>query len=158
MARKYHDVVVENRELNQLVEIVKAENNNIAIDELDNVTKRFKASYAQRVKFAMKMLARGDTNDIIVEELCKKYDIKTRQAYTYINRANFKLHEEFEKYSNEIGYANVCALKEIVRDSMENGDRRSAIAAIAELNRMAGLVTGTTVKTDGKEVEITFNS
>lgn len=147
----------ENAELRDLLNGALDEKGIVPIDDhKDLVTADTRMPAIMQRTFVMKELAKGTHVKEIREMLRQEYGMTAKRASNYVDAIRYYLKNEYIKYQEEVAYNNVTTLRQILKDSMDRGDNKTAIAAIQELNRMCAVYeSSTTIESDGP-VKIEF--
>ena len=71
-----------------------------------------------------------------------------KQKYEHIQKARWKIRDDFKEESKELRETNLNRLLDLYAESREIGDRLAALNALKEVNKMCGLYEPT--KVEGK--------
>ena len=90
-------------------------------------------------------------NYLISEDECKKI----------LSSCKNYLKKQYKEYAENVAEKNMLMLQQIAEDAIQDGQKKTAIEAIKEINRMTGLGTGNTYVQNNTQinfdnVEITF--
>ena len=71
-----------------------------------------------------------------------------KQKYEHIQKARWKIRDDFKEESKELRESNLNRLLDLYAESREIGDRLAALNALKEMNKLCGLYEPT--KVEGK--------
>lgn len=112
-------------------------------------------------KYVMRRLKLNhDVNDI-AEGLMSNYQMADSQAISLIKSCRNYLNKQYKDYAQNVAQKNIEILQQIVEESLNDGQRKTAIDAIRELNKICHLydenivVNNTTINSNAP-IEIVF--
>ena len=98
-----------------------------------------------------------DVNDI-AQGLKDSYSIDEKEAIALIKSCRNYLNKQYKEYAANVAQTNVEMLQQIAHEAIEDGQRKTAIEAIRELNKITGLyndnpiINNTTVVAEAVEI------
>jgi len=97
----------------------------------------------------------------IIKGLIDNYNCSEHSAQALYSKCKKNLDKKYTEYVTNIVQNNIETLRQIVQDSLEAGDRKTAIQALQEINKVAHLydtntVVNNTVITADTPIEIVF--
>lgn len=109
-------------------------------------------------KYVMRRLKLNhDINDIL-EGVVDNYQLDPSKGIKVIREARNYLNKQYKDYAANVAQKNIEILQQIVEESLNDGQRKTAIEAIRELNKITGLyndnpiINNTTVVADAVEI------
>ena len=132
---------VEERELlRSLLNRVDAGESVVKIDDSDMYPDKTTDSR----KYVLRRLKLNhDVNDI-TQGLKDNYAIDEKEASSLIKSCRNYLNRQYKEYAANVAEKNILTLQQIADDCLANGQYKTAIEAIKELNRMSGIGVGNT--------------
>lgn len=132
---------VEERELlRSLLNRVDAGESVVKIDDSD----MYPDKKTDSRKYVLRRLKLNhDVNDI-TQGLKDNYAIDEKEAMSLIKSCRNYLNRQYKEYAANVAEKNILTLQQILDDCLANGNYKTAIEAIKELNRMTGIGVGNT--------------
>ena len=132
---------VEERELlRSLLNRVDAGESVVKIDDSD----MYPDKKTDSRKYVLRRLKLNhDVNDI-TQGLKDNYSIDEKEAMSLIKSCRNYLNRQYKEYAANVAEKNILTLQQIADDCLERGQYKTAIEAVKELNRMAGIGIGNT--------------
>ena len=132
---------VEERELlRSLLNRVDAGESVVKIDDSD----MYPDKKTDSRKYVLRRLKLNhDVNDI-TQGLKDNYAIDEKEASSLIKSCRNYLNRQYKEYAANVAEKNILTLQQIADDCLANGQYKTAIEAIKELNRMSGIGVGNT--------------
>ena len=127
---------VEERELlRSLLNRVDAGESVVKIDDSD----MYPDKKTDSRKYVLRRLKLNhDVNDI-TQGLKDNYAIDEKEAMSLIKSCRNYLNRQYKEYAANVAEKNILTLQQIADDCLANGNYKTAIEAIKELNRMSGI-------------------
>lgn len=98
-----------------------------------------------RIQSLAQMITNGSSRATIQQYVRDTYKVGDRQAREYFNSAlKYLQPDDAGEFRNNMAYANLSRLERIVEQNITDAPK-TAIAAIAEINKLLGLTNGNTV-------------
>lgn len=97
-----------------------------------------------RVKQISRAISKGQSRYTTIEKYAKEWDISEKQVEKYYTAALHNLTFSEGEWQ-AIKHQNLVRLEKIFEDAVAANDRKNAIAAVQEINRMAGITGGNKV-------------
>ena len=146
---------VEERELlRSLLNRVDAGESVVKIDDSD----MYPDKKTDSRKYVLRRLKLNhDVNDI-TQGLKDNYSIDEKEAMSLIKSCRNYLNRQYKEYAANVAQRNIEMLQQIAYEALEDGQRKTAIEAIRELNKITGLyndnpiINNTTVVADAVEI------
>ena len=146
---------VEERELlRSLLNRVDAGESVVKIDDSD----MYPDKKTDSRKYVLRRLKLNhDINDI-TQGLKDNYSIDEKEAMSLIKRCRNYLNRQYKEYAANVAQTNIEMLQQIAHEALEDGQKKTAIEAIRELNKITGLyndnpiINNTTVVADALEI------
>lgn len=132
---------VEERELlRSLLNRVDAGESVVKIDDSD----MYPDKKTDSRKYVLRRLKLNhDVNDI-TQGLKDNYAIDEKEAMSLIKSCRNYLNRQYKEYAAQVAEKNILTLQQILDDCLANGNYKTAIEAVKELNRMSGIGVGNT--------------
>ena len=146
---------VEERELlRSLLNRVDAGESVVKIDDSD----MYPDKKTDSRKYVLRRLKLNhDVNDI-TQGLKDNYAIDEKEALSLIKSCRNYLNRQYKEYAANVAQKNIEMLQQIAYEALEDGQKKTAIEAIRELNKITGLyndnpiINNTTVVADAVEI------
>lgn len=146
---------VEERELlRSLLNRVDAGESVVRIDDSD----MYPDKKTDSRKYVLRRLKLNhDVNDI-TQGLKDNYAIDEKEAMSLIKSCRNYLNRQYKEYAANVAQTNIEMLQQIAHEALEDGQKKTAIEAIRELNKITGLyndnpiINNTTVVADAVEI------
>lgn len=126
----------------------------VKIDDTD----MYPAKKTDSKKYVLRRLKLNhDVNDI-AQGLKDSYSIDEKEAIALIKSCRNYLNKQYKEYAANVAQTNVEMLQQIAHEALEDGQRKTAIEAIRELNKITGLyndnpiINNTTVVAESVEI------
>lgn len=149
---------VEERELlRSLLNRVDAGESVVKIDDSD----MYPDKKTDSRKYVLRRLKLNhDVNDI-TQGLKDNYAIDEKEAMSLIKSCRNYLNRQYKEYAAQVAEKNILTLQQILDDCLANGQYKTAIEAVKELNRMSGIGSANTFVQNNTQInfdniEITF--
>lgn len=149
---------VEERELlRSLLNRVDAGESVVRIDDSD----MYPDKKTDRRKYVLRRLKLNHDVDDITQGLKDNYAIDEKEAMSLIKSCRNYLNRQYKEYAANVAQTNIEMLQQIAYDALEDGQKKTAIEAIKELNRMCGIGLNNTFVQNNTQInfdniEITF--
>jgi len=143
--------------LKNLLDRAEAGESVIKIDDTDMYPSR-KTDVKKYVMRRLKL--NHDINDIL-EGVVENYQLDPSKGIKVIREARNYLNKQYKDYAQNVAQRNIEILQQIVEESLNDGQRKTAIDAIRELNKICHLydenvvINNTTVNSTAP-IEIVF--
>lgn len=146
---------VEERELlRSLLNRVDAGESVVKIDDSD----MYPDKKTDSRKYVLRRLKLNHDVDDITHGLKDNYSIDEKEAKSLIKSCRNYLNRQYKEYAANVAQTNIEMLQQIAYEALEDGQRKTAIEAIRELNKITGLyndnpiINNTTVVADAVEI------
>lgn len=146
---------VEERELlRSLLNRVDAGESVVKIDDSD----MYPDKKTDSRKYVLRRLKLNHDISDIAQGLKDNYSIDEKEAMSLIKSCRNYLNRQYKEYAANVAQTNIEMLQQIVYEALEDGQRKTAIEAIRELNKITGLyndnpiINNTTVVADAVEI------
>lgn len=146
---------VEERELlRSLLNRVDAGESVVKIDDSD----MYPDKKTDSRKYVLRRLKLNHDIDDITQGLKDNYSIDKKEATSLIKSCRNYLNRQYKEYAANVAQKNIEMLQQIAYEALEDGQRKTAIEAIRELNKITGLyndnpiINNTTVVADAVEI------
>lgn len=149
---------VEERELlRSLLNRVDAGESVVRIDDSD----MYPDKKTDRRKYVLRRLKLNHDVDDITQGLKDNYSIDEKEAMSLIKSCRNYLNRQYKEYAANVAQTNIEMLQQIAYEALEDGQKKTAIEAIKELNRMCGIGLNNTFVQNNTQInfdniEITF--
>lgn len=145
----------EERELlRNLLNRVDAGESVVRIDDTD----MYPEKKTDSKKYVLRRLKLNhDINDI-AQGLKDNYSMEEKDAVSLIKSCRNYLNRQYKEYAANVAQTNVEMLQQIAQEALDDGQRKTAIEAIRELNKITGLyndnpiINNTTVVAEAVEI------
>lgn len=94
--------------------------------------------------YVMRCIKLNKDDDDIINSLIFNYLMPADECKKILNSCKNYLKKQYKEYAENVAERNVLMLQQIAEDALQDGQRKTAIEAIKEINRMTGLGTGNT--------------
>ena len=132
---------VEERELlRSLLNRVDAGESVVRIDDSD----MYPDKKTDSRKYVLRRLKLNHDIGDITQGLKDNYAIDEKEAMSLIKSCRNYLNRQYKEYAANVAEKNILTLQQIADDCLERGQYKTAIEAVKELNRMAGIGIGNT--------------
>ena len=146
---------VEERELlRSLLNRVDAGESVVKIDDSD----MYPDKKTDSRKYVLRRLKLNHDIDDITQGLKDNYAIDEKEAMSLIKSCRNYLNRQYKEYAANVAQRNIEMLQQIAYEALEDGQKKTAIEAIRELNKITGLyndnpiINNTTVVADAVEI------
>lgn len=146
---------VEERELlRSLLNRVDAGESVVKIDDSD----MYPDKKTDSRKYVLRRLKLNHDVDDITQGLKDNYSIDEKEAKSLIKSCRNYLNRQYKEYAANVAQRNIEMLQQIAYEALEDGQKKTAIEAIRELNKITGLyndnpiINNTTVVADAVEI------
>ena len=146
---------VEERELlRSLLNRVDAGESVVKIDDSD----MYPDKKTDSRKYVLRRLKLNHDVGDIAQGLKDNYAIDEKEAISLIKSCRNYLNRQYKEYAANVAQTNIEMLQQIAYEALEDGQRKTAIEAIRELNKITGLyndnpiINNTTVVADAVEI------
>lgn len=146
---------VEERELlRSLLNRVDAGESVVRIDDSD----MYPDKKTDSRKYVLRRLKLNHDVDDITQGLKDNYAIDEKEAMSLIKSCRNYLNRQYKEYAANVAQRNIEMLQQIAYEALEDGQKKTAIEAIRELNKITGLyndnpiINNTTVVADAVEI------
>lgn len=146
---------VEERELlRSLLNRVDAGESVVRIDDSD----MYPDKKTDSRKYVLRRLKLNHDISDITQGLKDNYSIDEKEAMSLIKSCRHYLNRQYKEYAANVAQTNIEMLQQIAHEALEDGQRKTAIEAIRELNKITGLyndnpiINNTTVVADAVEI------
>lgn len=95
-------------------------------------------SYLNACRRIYKMLALDKSREEMMEYLMEEREYSEDRATRIISNCKQRVREKYEKFSDDVAKHNIEKLQYILDESIEDDDKKTALSAVAELNKMTG--------------------
>lgn len=149
---------VEERELlRSLLNRVDAGESVVKIDDSD----MYPDKKTDSRKYVLRRLKLNHDVDDITQGLKDNYSIDEKEAKSLIKSCRNYLNRQYKEYAVNVAEKNILTLQQILDDCLANGNYKTAIEALKELNRMCGIGLNNTLVQNNTQInfdniEITF--
>lgn len=149
---------VEERELlRSLLNRVDAGESVVRIDDSD----MYPDKKTDSRKYVLRRLKLNHDVDDITQGLKDNYSIDEKEAKSLIKSCRNYLNRQYKEYAVNVAEKNILTLQQILDDCLANGNYKTAIEALKELNRMCGIGLNNTLVQNNTQInfdniEITF--
>lgn len=109
-------------------------------------------------KYVLRRLKLNHDLEDIAQGLKDNYSIDEKEAISLIKGCRNYLNKQYKEYAANVAQTNVEMLQQIAHEALEDGQRKTAIEAIRELNKITGLyndnpiINNTTVVAEAVEI------
>lgn len=146
---------VEERELlRSLLNRVDAGESVVKIDDSD----MYPDKKTDSRKYVLRRLKLNHDIGDITQGLKDNYAIDEKEAMSLIKSCRNYLNRQYKEYAANVAQRNIEMLQQIAHEALEDGQKKTAIEAIRELNKITGLyndnpiINNTTVVADAVEI------
>ena len=146
---------VEERELlRSLLNRVDAGESVVKIDDSD----MYPDKKTDSRKYVLRRLKLNHDIDDITQGLKDNYAIDEKEAMSLIKSCRNYLNRQYKEYAANVAQRNIEMLQQIAYEALEDGQKKTAIEAIRELNKITGIyndnpiINNTTLVADAVEI------
>lgn len=89
--------------------------------------------------YAMRSLKFNKTDEEIISNLKSMYNLSNKDATKLVKTSKAHLKKQYKEYKDSVAEKNILILQQIAEDALDEGQKRIAIEAVKELNKMCGI-------------------
>ena len=153
--------VEEREQLRQLLNAASEKSTKNELVIIDDTQMNLPAPRYDAKTYTLRCIKLNKSDEDILNSLRYNYMLDDAQCGKILKQAKNYLKAQYKEYRDNVAEKNILTLQQIVDDCLANGQYKTAIEALKELNRMCGLGLGNTYVQNNTQinfdnVEITF--
>lgn len=154
------NTVQEREQLKLLLDSAKEQSKGGELVVVDDTQMELPAPRYDAKTYVLRCIKLNKDDEDIINSLKYNYMLGDEECKAIFKKAKDYLKKQYKEYAENIAEKNMLMLQQIADDCLENGQYKTAIEAVKEMNRMSGLGTGNTYVQQNNinldNVEITF--
>ena len=155
------NTVQEREQLKLLLDSAKEQSKGGELVVVDDTQMELPAPRYDAKTYVLRCIKLNKDDEDIINSLKYNYMLGDDECKAIFKKAKDYLKKQYKEYRDNVAEKNILTLQQIVDDCLANGQYKTAIEALKELNRMCGLGTGNTYVQNNTQInfdniEITF--
>lgn len=151
----------EREQLRQLLNAASEKSTKNELVIIDDTQMNLPAPRYDAKTYVLRCIKLNKSDEDILNSLRYNYMLGDEECKAILKKAKDYLKKQYKEYRDNVAEHNIMTLQQIVDDCLANGQYKTAIEALKELNRMCGLGLGNTYVQNNTQinfdnVEITF--
>ena len=151
----------EREQLRQLLNAAAEKSSKHELVIVDDTSMELPAPRYDARTYTLRCIKLNRSEEDILNSLKYNYMLEEAECKKILSNCKNYLKKQYKEYRDNVAEHNVMCLQQIAEDCLSNGQYKTAIEAIKELNRMAGIGIGNTFVQNNTQinfdnVEITF--
>lgn len=155
------NTIQEREELKRLLNAASEKSTKNELVVIDDTQMELPAPRYDAKTYTLRCIKLNRDEEDILNSLRYNYMLDDSECKKILNGCKNYLKKQYKEYRDNVAEKNILTLQQIVDDCLNNGQYKTAIEALKELNRMCGLGLGNTYVQNNTQinfdnVEITF--
>ena len=156
------NTVDEREELKRLLNAASEQSTQNNIVVIDDTQLSLQAPRYDAKTYTLRCLKLNKSEEDILNSLKYNYLLSDVESSKILKEVKKKLKAQYKEYVEQVAEKNILTLQQILDDCLANGQYKTAIEAVKELNRMSGIGVGNTFVQNNTQInnfdniEITF--
>ena len=138
------NVIDEREQLRQLLNAAKEETTQNNLVVIDDTNMSLHAPRYDAKTYTLRCLKLNRDEQDILKSLKYNYMLSDVDSAKILKDVKKHLKKQYKEYCENVAEKNILTLQQIADDCLANGNYKTAIEAIKELNRMSGIGVGNT--------------
>ena len=154
------NAIDEREELKRLLNAASEQSTQNNIVVIDDTQAPLPAPRYDVKTYTLRCLKLNRNEADILKSLKYNYMLSDAESSKILKEVKHQLKKQYKEYVEQVAEKNILTLQQILDDCLANGQYKTAIEAVKELNRMSGLGVGNTLVQQNninlENVEIVF--
>lgn len=138
------NAIDEREELRRLLNAASEQSTQNNIVVIDDTQMNLPAPRYDAKTYTLRCLKLNRDEQDILNSLKYNYLLSDVESSKILKEVKKKLRAQYKEYVEQVAEKNILTLQQILDDCLANGQYKTAIEAVKELNRMSGIGVGNT--------------
>lgn len=138
------NTIQEREELKRLLDAASEQSTQNNIVVIDDTHMSLQAPRYDAKTYTLRCLKLNRDEQDILKSLKYNYMLSDADSAKILKEVKKKLKAQYKEYVEQVAEKNILTLQQILDDCLANGQYKTAIEAVKELNRMSGIGVGNT--------------
>lgn len=138
------NTIQEREELKRLLDAASEQSTQNNIVVIDDTQMNLPAPRYDAKTYTLRCLKLNRDEQDILNSLKYNYLLSDVESSKILKEVKKKLRAQYKEYVEQVAEKNILTLQQILDDCLANGQYKTAIEAVKELNRMSGIGVGNT--------------
>ena len=146
------NTIQEREELKRLLDAASQQSTNNELVVIDDTQMNLPAPRYDAKTYTLRCLKLNRDEADILNSLKYNYLLSDVESSKILKEVKKKLRAQYKEYVEQVAEKNILTLQQILDDCLANGQYKTAIEAVKELNRMSGIGVGNTFVQNNTQV------
>ena len=133
------NTVEEREELKRLLNAASEQSTNNELVVIDDTQMALPSPRYDAKTYTLRCLKLNRDEADILKSLKYNYMLDDRECRKVLSNCKSYLKKQYKEYRDNVAEKNILTLQQILDESLERGQYKTAIEAVKELNRMTGI-------------------
>lgn len=138
------NTIQEREELKRLLDAASEQSTQNNLVVIDDTHMSLQAPRYDAKTYTLRCLKLNRDEQDILKSLKYNYMLSDADSAKILKEVKKKLKAQYKEYVEQVAEKNILTLQQILDDCLANGQYKTAIEAVKELNRMSGIGVGNT--------------
>lgn len=138
------NAIDEREELKRLLNAASEQSTQNNLVVIDDTHMSLQAPRYDAKTYTLRCLKLNRDEQDILKSLKYNYMLSDADSAKILKEVKKKLKVQYKEYVDQVAEKNILTLQQILDDCLANGQYKTAIEAVKELNRMSGIGVGNT--------------
>ena len=138
------NAIDEREELRRLLNAASEQSTQNNLVVIDDTHMSLQAPRYDAKTYTLRCLKLNRDEQDILKSLKYNYMLSDADSAKILKEVKKKLKAQYKEYVEQVAEKNILTLQQILDDCLANGQYKTAIEAVKELNRMSGIGVGNT--------------
>lgn len=138
------NAIDEREELKRLLNAASEQSTQNNLVVIDDTHMSLQAPRYDAKTYTLRCLKLNRDEQDILKSLKYNYMLSDADSAKILKEVKKKLKAQYKEYVDQVAEKNILTLQQILDDCLANGQYKTAIEAVKELNRMSGIGVGNT--------------
>lgn len=138
------NTIQEREELKRLLDAASEQSTQNNLVVIDDTQMNLPAPRYDAKTYTLRCLKLNRDEQDILKSLKYNYMLSDADSAKILKEVKKKLKAQYKEYVEQVAEKNILTLQQILDDCLANGQYKTAIEAVKELNRMSGIGVGNT--------------
>ena len=138
------NAIEEREELKRLLNAASEQSTQNNLVVIDDTHMSLQAPRYDAKTYTLRCLKLNRDEQDILKSLKYNYMLSDADSAKILKEVKKKLKAQYKEYVEQVAEKNILTLQQILDDCLANGQYKTAIEAVKELNRMSGIGVGNT--------------
>ena len=138
------NAIDEREELKRLLNAASEQSTQNNLVVIDDTHMSLQAPRYDAKTYTLRCLKLNRDEQDILKSLKYNYMLSDADSAKILKEVKKKLKAQYKEYVEQVAEKNILTLQQILDDCLANGQYKTAIEAVKELNRMSGIGVGNT--------------